>query len=74
MERLANCVQPTISRRYMLPVTGEFVELSVRNSEAYPAAVLMTFLCGFGIEVGPGPFLMVGDPEHHEKILWGNCR
>jgi hypothetical protein len=58
-----------LDERALSGIAGDFVELAVRNSEADPAAVLMTFICRFGIEVGPGPFLMVGDTKHHTRVF-----
>jgi hypothetical protein len=45
-----------------------FVELATRNSEADPAAVLLTFLARFSVEVGRKPFFNIGDTVHHGRL------
>ena len=47
---------------------GRFVELATRNSEADPAAVLLTFLCRAGIEFGTSAYLQIGDTKHHPRV------
>ena len=54
-------------------LVGEFVSLATRNSEADPAAVLMTFLVRFGVEVygfvpGKGPYVRVGETRHPPRL------
>ena len=46
---------------------GDFVRLACDHSEADPAAVLVTLLCRFAAEVGPGPFVNVGDAKHRGR-------
>lgn len=48
-------------------LAGEFVALASENSEADPAALLITFLVRFGVEVGSGPILLVGDSKHYAR-------
>lgn len=45
-------------------LAGDFARMATRNSEADPVAVLVTFLCRFGIEVGRGPFMLAGEKQH----------
>lgn len=48
---------------------GKFVKVATRKSEAHPAAVAVTFLVRFGIEVGHQPFYMIGDAKHHARLF-----
>jgi hypothetical protein len=50
-------------------MAGDFVELATSNSEADPAAVLVTFLARFAAEIGNGPHLMVGDTKHPARMF-----
>ncbi len=54
-------VWPVLAPKALPGIVGEFVGLATERSEADPAAVLATFLVRFGVEVGGGPYLMVGD-------------
>jgi len=45
---------------------GDFVKLACSNSEADPAAVLVTLLCRFAAEI-QGPFINVGDSKHRGR-------
>lgn len=58
----------SISRRRLPGIVGEFVGLATENSEADPAAVLATFLPRFGVEVGSGPHMWVGDTPHRCRL------
>lgn len=49
-------------------LADEFVKLASANSEADPAAILITFLVRFGVEVGNGPTLYVGDTRHKARL------
>jgi uncharacterized protein DUF3987 len=60
---------PVLSKDAHYGYAGRFVELATRNSEADPAAVLVTFLGRFGVECGPNPILMVGDTRHYARIF-----
>ena len=53
----------------MSGLAGDFVCLACRDSEADPAAVLVTFLVRFGIEVGPVPHVLVGDAKHPPRLF-----
>ena len=60
---------PKLDNSAMAGFAGRFVELATRKSEADPAAVLLTFLMRFGVEVGNGPFLYVGDGKHYARSI-----
>ena len=60
---------PELGKEALSGLAGRFVELAGRNSEADPAAILLTFLMRFGVEVGPGPFLFVGDSKHYVRSI-----
>lgn len=55
---------PTLSEKALPGIAGEFVQLATKHSEADPAAVLATFLVRFGVDVGAGPHMMIGDTAH----------
>lgn len=46
-----------------------FVDAACENSEADPAAVLMTFLTRFAVEVGRNPFMWIGDGKQRVNLL-----
>lgn len=52
---------PTIGDKAYRGLAGEFAALASEKSEADPVAVLATFLVRFGVEVGSGPTLYVGE-------------
>lgn len=60
---------PILPDEALYGLAGDFVRLATRNSEADPAAVLITFLVRFCAEVGNGPFLMVGDSKHYARLF-----
>jgi hypothetical protein len=60
---------PELGQDALSGLAGRFVELASRNSEADPAAILLTFLMRFGVEVGVGPFLFVGDSKHYARSI-----
>ncbi len=60
---------PVLQQEALRGLSGRFVELACRKSEADPAAVAITFLCRFAVECGPRPFLYVGDSKHHARII-----
>ena len=60
---------PVLSEKALYGLAGDFVRLACENSEADPAAVLMTFLTRFGIECGPGPHVEVGDGIHQARLF-----
>ncbi len=55
---------PTLDAKAFNGFVGDFVRLATINSEADPAAVLITFLTRFGVEVGCGKTMAVGDTKH----------
>ena len=59
---------PELEKKALYGFAGEFVKLATENSEADPAAVLITFLTRFGVECSINPFLMVGDTRHSPRI------
>jgi phage/plasmid primase-like uncharacterized protein len=59
---------PTIDARAYRGLAGEFAALASEKSEADPVAVLTTFLVRFGVEVGSGPTLFVGDTKHRARL------
>lgn len=59
---------PILSDFALHGITRDVVTLACRNSEADPAAVLVTFLCRFGIECGSSPHLMIGDSRHYARL------
>lgn len=58
-------------------LAGQFVEEAVRESEASPVAVLLTFLARFGCEVfNPktlGPYYEIGDTKHYPRLFVAIC-
>lgn len=56
---------------------GQFVEEAVRESEASPVAVLLTFLARFGCEVfNPKtlcPYYEIGDTKHYPRLFVAIC-
>lgn len=59
---------PIMDTRAFHGLAGEFAALASEKSEADPAAVLITFLVRFGVEVGSGPTLYVGDTKHRARL------
>lgn len=60
---------PTLPSVALSGLAGRFVDLASRDSEADPAAILITFLSRFGAEVGPSPFMLVGDTKHFARLF-----
>ncbi len=60
---------PQLAPGALFGLTGEIVTSATANSEADPAAVLATFLTHAGISVGRGPYVRVGDDEHHARLF-----
>lgn len=50
-------------------IAGNFVALACRNSEADPAAVLVTFLSRAAVEMGAGPHVTMGDSRHFARLF-----
>lgn len=64
---------PVLPREALPGLAGEFVALATRGSEADPAAVLVTFLARFGVEIygfapGKGPYIRVGETRHPPRL------
>jgi len=47
---------------------GDFIKEATKNSEADPAAILITLLGYFSISCGPNPYLMIGDTKHYARL------
>jgi hypothetical protein len=60
---------PLLDQAALFGLAGKFVELACKNSEANQAAVLITFLVRFGVEVGTGPKMSVGDTTHYARLF-----
>lgn len=60
---------PVLSQNALQGLAGEFVSIATKNSEADPAAVLLTFLTRFGIEAGSGPHIVVGDARQYARLF-----
>lgn len=60
---------PILNEKVLYGIAGEFVKLATENSEADPAAVLVTLLTRFGVECGPESYFMVGDGRHYPRIF-----
>ncbi len=56
------------SRAFQGPI-GEFVLKVGPHTEASQAAVLLTMLTSFGVAVGNGPYVMVGDSKQHAALF-----
>ncbi|MCL2124180.1 MAG: DUF6371 domain-containing protein, partial [Desulfovibrionaceae bacterium] len=59
-------------------IVGDFVSLAIRDSEADPAAVCVTFLARFAAEVyghaeGKGPYIHVGETLHPPRLFVVIC-
>jgi len=59
---------PVMDKRAYHGLAGVFVGLASENSEADPAAILITFLVRFAVEVGSGPTLFIGDTKHRARF------
>ncbi len=69
---------PELSPDALPGFVGEFVGLATRDSEADPAAVLVTLLVRFGAEVygyqtGKGPYLAIGEAIHPPRLFAVVC-
>jgi len=66
---------PTMNERVYRGIAGDLVRLATRKTEVDPVAVLMTFIVRFGVEVGEGVFMQVGDSRQRLRlasVLVGN--
>ncbi|WP_432051119.1 hypothetical protein [Verrucosispora sp. NA02020] len=48
---------------------GEIVNAAHPTTEADPAGVLASLLCGTGVAIGPGPFVQIGNTRH-PLLIW----
>jgi len=62
-------VWPTLAPEALTGLAGDVVRLATTNSEADPAAVLMTFLTAFGAACGRSSMVLVGDTAHHPRLF-----
>lgn len=60
---------PVLKNEAMYGYAGRFVKAATENSEADPAAVLLTLLTRFSVECGPDRYLMVGDSKQYPRIF-----
>lgn len=61
---IATSTWPIPNSNVFYGLAGEFAQFAVENSEADPIAVLATFLCRFGVEVGQSPHMFAGEKQH----------
>jgi hypothetical protein len=55
---------PVLSDAALRGLPGEVVQTLLPHTEADPAALLLTFLVGFGNAVGPGPYVVADGARH----------
>lgn len=60
---------PTLSEHALQGVVGRIVRAACEDSEADPAAVLISVLAWFGTSFGNGPHRMVGDTKHYTRLF-----
>ena len=60
---------PELDNQTLAGFAGRFVKLATKSSEADKAAVLITFLMRFGVEVGPDVYLRIGDAKHFSRSM-----
>ena len=73
-DELNHTAWPKLSRNALPGIVGEFVDLATADSEADPAAVLITMLVRFAAEVygyarNKGPFIYVGEAVHPPRLF-----
>ncbi|WP_163351830.1 bifunctional DNA primase/polymerase [Desulfovibrio sp. JC010] len=61
---IATSAWPVPNPNVFYGLAGEFAEFAVEKSEADPLAVLATFLCRFGVEVGQLPHMFAGEKQY----------
>ena len=59
---------PALDEAALLGIIGEFVNKAIENSEADPAAVLLTLLPALGIVIGSDTYFEVGDTKHPARL------
>lgn len=60
---------PTLRPEALPGLAGRVVAAATADSEADPAAVLMTFLAWFGAAVGNGPRISIGEKAHCARLF-----
>lgn len=60
--------KPEIEMHKIHGFASKFVKLAINDSEADPAAVLITFLVRFGVEIGRDPCFCISDTVHHGQL------
>jgi hypothetical protein len=60
---------PTLDPKACYGLAGEVVATIEPHSEADPAALLVTFLVGFGAAVGAGPHAMADSAQHPARLF-----
>ena len=79
VERIAASVSQyppdtNLARMPLLPdaalhgIAGEITQLATADSEADPAAVLISVLVRAGATIGTGPYFVVGETRHHARL------
>jgi hypothetical protein len=60
--------KPEIEMHRIHGFASRFVKLATADSEADPAAILLTFLVRFGVEIGRDPCFHISDTVHHGQL------
>lgn len=60
---------PRLGEEALTGLAGDIVRAATEESEADPAAVLVTFLTMAGIAIGRGPFIKIADDYHHARLF-----
>jgi hypothetical protein len=69
IEGQAIAAWPKLPAEALYGVLGDLVRLATENSEADPAAVLMTGLVWAGAMIGPSPYVMIGESRVRARIF-----
>jgi hypothetical protein len=60
---------PKLHDAALVGIVGEIVRAATQDSEADPAAVLMTVLVEAGATIGTGPHILISDTVHHARLF-----
>jgi hypothetical protein len=60
---------PKLHEAALEGIVGEIVRAATQNSEADPAAVLMTALVEAGATIGTGPHILISETVHHARLF-----
>jgi hypothetical protein len=60
---------PVLDKAALTGLVGDIVRAATENSEADPAAVLMTALVWEAATLGTGPYLLIGDTLHYARLF-----